>query len=95
MRLSRVTPGIILWCFVFILLGLCSEFEARRDEPRGEIRIVESWRPDITVLGHNVLQCLFEYAIDKNEMVPALAVSRVWIDDYALGLKRREGAWDL
>jgi hypothetical protein len=29
--------------------------------------VVESWHPDITVLSHNVLQCLYEYALDRNE----------------------------
>ena len=38
-------------------------------EPRGEIRVVESWRPDVNVLGHNVLQYLYEYALDGNELV--------------------------
>ena len=37
-------------------------------EPRGEIRVVENLRPDINVLGHNVLQYLFEYALDKDEL---------------------------
>jgi ABC-type transport system substrate-binding protein len=60
-------------------------------EPRGEIRVVESWRPDINVLGHNVLQYLFEYALDKNELSPSLAVSREWIDEITLELKLRQG----
>ena len=45
---------------------------------------MESWRPEINVLGHNVLQYLFEYALDKNELAPSLAVSRKWIDDTTL-----------
>jgi peptide/nickel transport system substrate-binding protein len=60
-------------------------------EPRGEIRVVESWRPDINVLGHNVLQYLYEYALDRNELVPCLAVSRRWVDGTTLELKLREG----
>jgi len=60
-------------------------------EPRGEIRVVESWRPDITVLGNNVLQHLFEYALDKNDLSPCLAVSRKWIDDTTLEVKLRQG----
>jgi peptide/nickel transport system substrate-binding protein len=59
--------------------------------PRGEIRVVESWRPDINVLGHNVLQCLYEYALDRNELAPSLAVSCMWIDDTTLELKLRQG----
>ena len=59
--------------------------------PRGEIRIVVSWRPDINVLGHNVLQYLYEYALDRNELVPCLAVSRRWVDDTTLELKLCEG----
>jgi ABC-type transport system substrate-binding protein len=47
-------------------------------ELRGEIRIVKSWRPDISVLGHNVLQYLYEYALERNELVPCLAVSHRW-----------------
>ena len=60
-------------------------------QPRGEIRVVESWRPDINVLGHNVLQYLYEFALDRNELVPCLAVSRRWVDDTTLELKVREG----
>jgi len=60
-------------------------------EPRGEIRVVESWRPDVNVLGHNVLQCLFEYALDRNELAPSLGVYREWIDDTTLELKLRRG----
>jgi peptide/nickel transport system substrate-binding protein len=60
-------------------------------EPRGEIRVVESFRPGITVLGHNVLQSLFEYALDKNDLAPSLAVSRMWIDDRILEIKLRQG----
>jgi peptide/nickel transport system substrate-binding protein len=60
-------------------------------EPRGEIRVVENWRPDTNILGHNVLQYLYEYALDKNELVPSLAISREWIDDRTLELKLRKG----
>jgi ABC-type transport system substrate-binding protein len=60
-------------------------------ELRGEIRVVESWRPDINVLGHNVLQYLYEYALDRNKLVPCLAVSHRWVDDTTLELKLREG----
>ena len=55
------TPVIILSFFILTFLGIPSETE-EIPKPRGEIRVVESWRPDITVLGHNVLQYLFEYA---------------------------------
>jgi peptide/nickel transport system substrate-binding protein len=60
-------------------------------EPRGENRVVDSWRPDVNVLGHNVLQYLYEYALDHNELVPCLAVSRRWLDDTTLELKLRKG----
>ncbi|MHA1938543.1 MAG: ABC transporter substrate-binding protein [Candidatus Thorarchaeota archaeon] len=53
--------------------------------------MVESFRPGITVLGHNVLQSLFEYALDKNDLAPSLAVSRMWIDDRILEIKLRQG----
>jgi len=46
-------------------------------KPRGEIQAVESWR----LGGHNVLQYLFEYALDRNELTSSLAVSRKCIDD--------------
>jgi len=59
-------------------------------KPRGEIQAVESWQLDINVLGHNVLQCLSEYALDRNELASSLAVSRKWIDDiFALFLTER------
>jgi len=48
-------------------------------------------RPDINVLGHNVLQYLFDYALDRNELAPCLAVSRTRIDDTTLELKLRSG----
>ena len=53
--------------------------------------MVESFRPDINVLGHNVLQYLFEYALDRNELAPSLGVSRKWIDDTTLEIKLRQG----
>jgi peptide/nickel transport system substrate-binding protein len=73
------------------VIALSNEAEGETAEPRGEIRVVESWRPDINVLGHNVFQYLFEYALDKNELAPSLAVSRNWIDDTTLELKLRQG----
>ncbi len=78
---------------VFFLVLLCSSIKAegRTSGPRGEIRVVESWRPDINVLGHNVLQYLFEYALDRNELAPSLAVSKKWIDDTTLEIKLRQG----
>ena len=60
-------------------------------KPRGEIRVVESHRPDITVLGHNVLQNLFDYVLDKNELAPSLAVSREQVADTTLKVKLRQG----
>ena len=92
MQVSKLNPRIIILSFFFVIfLGLCSKTEGRAQEPRGVIRVVESWRPDITILGHNVLQYLYEYALDRNELVPCLAVSRKWVDDTTLELKLREG----
>ena len=84
------TQTVIFSLFILTISGIPSATE-EIPKPRGEIRIVESWRPDITVVRHNVLQCLFEYAIDRNEMVPCLAVSRKWIDDTTMEIKLREG----
>ena len=47
--------------------------------------------PEINVLGHNVLQYLFEYALDKNELAPSLGISRDWIDETILEIKLRQG----
>jgi peptide/nickel transport system substrate-binding protein len=78
---------------VFVLtLGLMSSAATNAIAvPRGEIRVVENWRPDISVLGYNVLQYLFEYALEKNELAPSLAVSREWIDDTTLEIRLRKG----
>jgi peptide/nickel transport system substrate-binding protein len=83
--IAMISPLLIL-----MLLGRFSYAKGEGEKPRGQIRVVESWRPDVTVLGHNVLQCLFEYALDRNEMVPSLAISRNWIDDTTLELKLRQ-----
>ena len=92
MQLLKVSPRMILASLsLVIFLGQYSKSDGQVNEPRGEIRIVESWRPDITVLGHNVLQYLYDYALDRNELEPCLAVSRKWIDDTTLELKLREG----
>jgi peptide/nickel transport system substrate-binding protein len=74
-----------------MFLGLNDKSEGQAQEPRGEIRVVESWRPDINVLGHNVLQGLFEYALDRMKMAPSLGVSWKWIDDTTIEIKLREG----
>ncbi len=84
------TPTVILSLFILTFLSIFTEAKGEISKPRGEIRVVESWRPDINVLGHNVLQYLFEYALDKNELAPSLAVSRKWIDDTTLEVKLRE-----
>jgi ABC-type transport system substrate-binding protein len=92
MLLSKRTFKILIWSVVSLLLiALHSEVEGETTEPRGEIRVVESFRPDINVLGHNVLQNLFEYALDRNELTPSLAVSREWIDDTTLQIRLRQG----
>ena len=84
-----ISPG--LWLAVLILCGIAVAPVATMAEPRGEIRVVVSWRPDINVLGHNVLQSLFEYALDRNELAPCLAFSKRWIDDKTLEVKLRQG----
>ena len=92
MNISSVNPRIIIISYVLLIFfGLSSKAEGQAQEPRGEIRVVECWRPDVNVLGHNVLQYLFEYALDKNELSPSLAVSREWIDATTLELKLRQG----
>jgi hypothetical protein len=51
MQLLKVRPRIILVSLsLVILLGQCSKSDGQVKEPRGEIRIVESWRPDINAL---------------------------------------------
>ena len=83
------TPIAIFSLFILTLLGIHTEAE-EIPKPRGEIRVVESWRPDLNVLGHNVLQYLFEYALDRNELAPSLGVSREWVDDTTLEIKLRQ-----
>jgi peptide/nickel transport system substrate-binding protein len=84
------TPALLVLFLLFISLITTVASKAIA-EPRGEIRVVESNRPDINVLGHNVLQYLYEYALDRNELAPCLAVSRRWVDATTLELKLREG----
>ena len=92
MQLSRPNPGIIaLSFFVLIIIGSCTADEVRAQDPRGEIRVVESWRPDLTVLGYNVLQNLFEFALDRSEISHSLSVSHGWIDSTTLEVKLRQG----
>jgi peptide/nickel transport system substrate-binding protein len=90
-NLKICTSIIILSLFTLTLLVVPASAAEEMPEPRGEIRVVESWRPDINVLGHNVLQYLFEYALDRNELAPCLAVSRKWVDDTTLEVKLRQG----
>jgi peptide/nickel transport system substrate-binding protein len=90
-RFRIFTPLSSILVFV-LTFGLMTTAAARvMAEPRGEIRVVESLRPDINVLGHNVLQYLFEYALDENELAPSLGISRQWIDDTTLEIKLRKG----
>ncbi len=89
--LKICTPIAILSLFTLTFLSTFAKAEEEIPKPRGEIRVVESWRPDVTVLGHNVLQYLFEYALDRNELAPSLGVSRKWIDDTTLEIKLRQG----
>jgi peptide/nickel transport system substrate-binding protein len=90
-NLKICTPIVILFLSILTFLALPPRAEGEIAKPRGEIKVVESFRPDINVLGHNVLQYLFEYALDKNELAPSLAISRGWIDDTTLEVKLREG----
>ena len=87
------TPIVILSLFILTFFGMFTEAKAVEiPKPRGEIRVVESWRLDITVLGHNVLQNLFDYVLDKNGLAPSLAVSREQVDDATtLKVKLRQG----
>ncbi len=89
-NLKMWPPIAILSLFILNFLALPTRAAEEISTLRGEIRVVESWRPDITVLGHNVLQYLFEYALDKNELAPSLGVSREWIDGTTLEIKLRE-----
>ncbi len=91
MLLSKRGSRIVILSLFILALCLVPKAQGEIPKPRGEIRVVESWRPDITVLGHNVLQYLFEYALDKNELAPSLAVSRKWIDGTTLEVKLRQG----
>ena len=86
---SSSPPGV--WFAILILYAIAVSPLATMAEPRGEIRVVENWRPDVNVLGHNVLQYLVEYAIDKNELSPALAASWEWKSDRVLELCLRKG----
>jgi hypothetical protein len=55
MQLSNLNPRIVtLSFFVLTFFGLCSKAEGRIEKPRGEIRVVDNFRPDINVLGQNV-----------------------------------------
>jgi len=92
MLLSKTPLKNLIWLLApLLLIALFNKAEGETREPRGEIRVVENWRPDLNVLGHNVLQSLFEYSLDRNELVPNLAVSREWVDDTTLQLKLRQG----
>ena len=91
MLLSRLNARIIILSFSFLIFfGLRCKAEGQEHEQRGEIRVVESWRPDYTVLGHNVLQGLLQYALDSNKGVQCLGVSWEWVDDTTLEIKLRE-----
>jgi len=90
---GRILRLASLFLSALCLFGAPAWSAEETPEPRGEIRVVESWRPDIDVLGHNVLQYLFEYALDKSELVPSLALSREWIDDTTLEVKLRKGVY--
>ena len=65
-NLKTCTSIATLSLFLLTFSGLSARAQSEIANPRGEIRVVESWRPDVTVLGHNVLQSLFEYALDRN-----------------------------
>jgi ABC-type transport system substrate-binding protein len=88
-HVSSIFPG--LWFAALVLYGMALGPVETLAEPRGEIHVVETWRPDINVLGHNVLQYLFEYALDTNELAPSLGVSHQWVNDTTLQIKLRQG----
>jgi hypothetical protein len=48
------TPIVILCLFILTFLGIFTETKGEIPKPRGEIRVVESWRPDINVLDYNI-----------------------------------------
>lgn len=68
-RAFRIIALLVIFPFLGIT-AISSQCIADIGEPRGEIRVVESWRPDINVLGHNVLEYLFDYALDKKRIGP-------------------------
>ncbi len=80
-RLKVCFPVIVLSLLILRMLTDLSKATEVTSKPRGEIQAVESWWPDITVLGHKVLQYLFEFALEGKELASSLAVSRKWIDD--------------
>ena len=88
-RIFTLLSSVVLCVIALTLVSTVSLGEIV--EPRGEIRVVENVRPDVTVVGNNVLQYLFEYATDKNELSPSLGVSREWIDETTLKVKLRQG----
>ena len=88
-RVFASLPSIVV--FILPLSFAAPAVTKSRAEPNGEIRIVESWHLDLNVLGHNVLQYLYEYSLDRNELVPCLAASRRWVADTTLELKLRDG----
>jgi peptide/nickel transport system substrate-binding protein len=92
MLLWRRTLKILICLLApLLLIANSNKVECETTEPRGEIRVVESYRPDINVLGHNVLEYLFEYALDRNELAPSLAIDEEWIDETTLEVKLRQG----
>lgn len=95
MNTSKANSGIIIvFLFPLIFFGLfINGSEGQAKEPRGEISIVESWRPDINVLGHNVLQYLFEYSLNEPKLTPSLALSKEWIDDRTFEVNLRKGVF--
>ena len=89
-RLKVCFPVIISSLLILRMLTDLSKAPEVTSKPRGEIQAVESCRLDINVLGHTILQCLFEYALHGKELASSLAVSRKWIDDiFALFLTER------
>jgi hypothetical protein len=72
-RISWIPSGIRL--AVLTLCATAVSPVATMAEPRGEIRVVAGQRPDTNIPGHNVLQYLLEYVLDRNELVPCLVIS--------------------
>ena len=72
----RVFASLSSFLVLVLILGLMTTSAARvMAQARGEIRVVESWRPDTNILGHNVLQHLY---LAKEHLVPTWGRLETW-----------------